>query len=363
MSRQSRESPRNEQGFILVAVIVVIALIGLALAFFTEWVGQATDRAIKLRDRVEAERQIVETLADTLYWIGTQPLGPRGIELMSVGQKIDPGRPLDQAALSQLLGGGPGPRAERFLRVDGTDYASSNGTLVRLLDTRGLLNINFTEPDDLGRMLSVYDIPLERRGGLINKLLDYVDTDDLVRFNGAEKLEYAAAGRPPPMNNLMRTPYESRAVLDWDLYPQFWTTGGVPSITSASRTVGINLNSVPRGVLAALGVTPELADALLEFRAKRPFETVAEAGALLGAQAGIDPFRFLVNPSNTFRIFIRDSRNRMIREFQVALTPQSTRGPWRIDYVLGLSSSVFDAGDQQVSSEPFPEPAALLPPP
>lgn len=361
----SRACPagRGDDGFVLVMTILIVMAIALGLAVFSEWVNGATQRAFELRRRVEAERHIAEARADVLYWFGTQLMSPRGVELTALGNAS--AAPMSESErVTALLAGGGTQRGTSFLRLDDTAYRNSVGTSIRLQDSRGLLNLNFAEPDDLVRLLGTFDVEAGARAAMVPKLLDYIDTDDLVRLNGAERQQYAAEGRPAPANGLLRTPWEARAVLGWDRYDRLWRVrDGLPQVTSATRTVGINVNSAPGPVLEALGVPAENVAKLLQQRAVRPFENIGEMTALMGAVAAVDPFRFLINPTNSFRMTLQADGVPLVREMVVTLTPQSTRGPWRIDYAIALPSSGAHAGDQPSASEPFPEPAALLPPP
>ncbi|MFX8836723.1 hypothetical protein ABTM80_19210, partial [Acinetobacter baumannii] len=85
-------------------------------------------------------------------------------------------------------------------------------------------------------------------------------------------------------------------------------------------------------VLEAVGVSAENIERILAQRAVRPFDNIGEMTALVGAAAAVDPFRFLINPTNSFRLTLQPNEAPIIREMVVTLTPQSTRGPWRIDY-------------------------------
>lgn len=354
---------RGEEGFVLVMTILVVMAISLGLAVFTEWVSGATNRAFELRQRVEAEQRIAEARADVLYWFATQLMSPRGVELAALGGPASTMTLSEQERVQRLLSGTaaiiPG---QRFLRLDDSLYRNSAGTLIRIQDSRGLMNLNFAEPDDVVRLLGVFNVPAESRAALVPKLLDYIDSDDLVRLNGAERLQYAEAGRQPPSNGLLRTPWEARSVLEWDRFERLWRVdGGLPSSTSATRTVGINVNTAPPQVLEAIGLPAESVANLIARRQVQPLENIGEMSALLGPIAAVDPFRFLINPTNSFRLTLQAAGTPLKREMVVTLTPQSTRGPWRIDYMIALPSSGAHAGDQPTATEPFPEPAAILP--
>lgn len=364
-SRSTRLGPgTGDEGFVLVMTILIVMAIALGLAVFTEWVNGATQRAFELRQRVQAEQRINEARADALYWFGTQLMSPRGVELTVLGGANN-ARPLSESErVAALLSGGATQQGAVFLRLDNTLYRNAEGTQVRLQDARGLLNLNFAEPDDVVRLLGTFDVEAGARAAMVPKLLDYIDADDLVRLNGAERQQYAEARRPGPSNGLLRTTWEAYSVLDWNRFDRLWRVrDGLPAMTSATRTVGINVNTAPGPVLEALGIPAENVAQVLSRRAIRPFDNIGEMTATIGAAAAIDPFRFLINPTNSFRLTLQAAGTPLVREMVVTLTPQSTRGPWRIDYSIALPSSGPHAGDQPTAPEPFPEPAALLPPP
>ncbi|MFK4985312.1 hypothetical protein ACI4B7_26160, partial [Klebsiella pneumoniae] len=95
--------------------------VSLGLAVLTEWVKSTTQRAFELRRRVDAERHIAESRADVLYWLATQLMSPRGVELTAIGS------PAGSVAMSEseralALINGVTQRGANYLRLDDTPY-------------------------------------------------------------------------------------------------------------------------------------------------------------------------------------------------------------------------------------------------
>jgi general secretion pathway protein K len=100
---------------------------------------------------------------------------------------------------------------------------------------------------------------------LADAVADWRDADDLRSLHGAEKADYAAAGRNyEPANAPFETIEELRQVLGMneDLFRRL-----EPLVTVYTRQAGINSAAAPREVLLALpGATPEQVDFFLEQR-------------------------------------------------------------------------------------------------
>ena len=105
----------------------------------------------------------------------------------------------------------------------------------------------------------------EDAAALTDAIIDWRDADDLKRPHGAEKDDYAAAGRSyGPANAPFEAIEELRQVLGMDeqLFLQV-----EPLITVHSGQAGVNTLSAPRQVLLAIpGTTPEEVDAYIEQR-------------------------------------------------------------------------------------------------
>ncbi len=137
---------------------------------------------------------------------------------------------------------------------------------VRLRDETGLVDINLADEQMLGRLLEFNtDLEETEREALVQAILDYRDSDDLPRLNGAEADDYAAAGLSyGPKNAPFDTVAELQQVLgmNWRLFQQL-----EPAITVHSGRPNVNPAFAPAQVLQLLpGMDPELARQYVEQR-------------------------------------------------------------------------------------------------
>lgn len=99
-------------------------------------------------------------------------------------------------------------------------------------------------------MLGLFGVPADSRAPLIDKLQDYIDADSLRRLNGAEARDYAEAGREPPADAPLRTPWEVRRILDWDKVDKIAREDSRwPVLASTAPVDGFNVNTAPRDLL------------------------------------------------------------------------------------------------------------------
>src|SRR5438874_5670662 len=160
-SARGTADENGEAGFALVLTLVVILALTLVTEVMTRWVSNALDQALANREEVDANRQIAEAEAVSLYLLGTRPFSVRGIELLTPAQLGA------EAPVGLLL---PGPAlAEHYLRLDDHPYRLGD-TVLRFQDMRGLINLNLGSPDDLFALLGVFGVAAEDRGSLIAKL-------------------------------------------------------------------------------------------------------------------------------------------------------------------------------------------------
>jgi general secretion pathway protein K len=339
-----------------VATLWIVALLALAAAVFAGWVASTTESARLLRQRVAEERTLANVKADVVFMFITSPLSPRGLEVMGslaeLRQAIRLGaeRPLDAGLVGQA-----------FLALDDRPYLAADGVVVRLQDARGLINLNFATREDLLRLLDILGVDQSRQDPMIAKLKDYVSPGEFVQLHGAKREEYAKAGRPPPPNAPMRNVWEARRVLTWDTEGRLWAADGLPAIASASAVVGYNLNTAPAKVLQiAAGMTEETAAKAVETRRSRPFLSFDNLVGFGAPRVLADPIRFIMFPSDTLRVTFELRPSRRLVQMSLTLTPISTEGPWRIDYLIDVASvpAILPAESDAVPE--FPDPATIL---
>src|SRR6266478_3697261 len=331
---------RNDQaGFALALTLVVILALSLLTEVMTRWVSSALDHALAHREEAEAGRQMAETVAVAMYLLATRPLSMRGLELLMAEQlRPTPATsPFDRA-----------PPAERYLRLDDHPYRLGDAVL-RFQDARGLINLNLGSDYDLYALLGLFGVEAAARGPLIAKLQDYIDADSLVRLNGAEAPEYEEAGREPPANAPLRTPWEVRRILDWD------GVGGImredtswPLLTATAPLAGFNINTAPPALLALIPwMTQDAVAKILRWRVEQPIAGNFQLGLLTGIPVREDPLRDRAFPANSLILTLSAKNWPLERRIAVRLTPKSRDHPWIIDYDVELPRTARD-----MTSEP-----------
>jgi general secretion pathway protein K len=343
----------REGGFALVLTLVVIVALSIMTEMMTRWISAALDQAFANREEVDAERQIAEAAAVSLYILGTRPFSFRGIESLSITQASTVHEP-------QMIAGFD-PNASH-IRLDDYPYRFGDA-VVRFQDARGLINLNLGSSGDLFGLLGILEVPADDRGPLIAKLQDYIDADSLTRLNGAEAPEYADAGREPPANAPLRTPWEVRRILDWD------KAGGIARedtqwalLATTASVDGFNVNTAPRALLSVMpGISEGGVDNVVRWRHEQPIVTGYQFGQLAGLPIPQGPSRFLGLPANSILITLSSPHMPLERRIAVRLTPGMSDRPWAIDYDVEMPPA--SRGASETKPDALPIPAILSPVP
>lgn len=339
-------APEGQKGFVLVLTLIVILALALAAETMMRWVSAALDQALANREKVEVARQINEATALSLYILGTRPVSLRGIESLGAVRANSS----STSAPERVAGFNP---AQDYLRLDNRAYRLGDVTL-RFQDTRGLINLNLGSETDLYSVLDLVGVAERERAALIAKLQDYIDPDPFTRVNGAEAPQYTAAGREPPPNKPLRTPWEVRRVLDWDRIEDVarddtkW-----PSLTTTAEVAGFNVNTAPVTLLRMIpGMTSTAADNLDRWRHDRPITAASEFSSLTGIPMPRGPSRFLPFPADQFAVTLAANGSPFERHLAVRLTPQRRDQPWSVDYDIETPRDT--RGDADASTARFP---------
>ncbi|MEY2532075.1 MAG: ral secretion pathway protein [Verrucomicrobiota bacterium] len=137
---------------------------------------------------------------------------------------------------------------------------------VRITGEGGRLNLNWLVAGEdparleiLRKYLEIKHIDLNERDRMIDCLLDWVDPDDLVRLNGAER-----EGDYRPANTLLTRIDELKKVKGWE---QFTSAPGWDDEFTLNSVGPVDLTWASRDVLLALpGMTESLVDRFLAMR-------------------------------------------------------------------------------------------------
>jgi DNA uptake protein ComE-like DNA-binding protein/type II secretory pathway pseudopilin PulG len=317
---------RQQHGFVLVLTLTVMVIVSIAAAYFSEQVGGMVESAQLARQNTQTLIDLASTRADITYRLATTTLTVNGLG-----------------------------RGNTVMALDNSAYQGAGGTMVRLQDTRGLLNLNQTPDDRLQRFLGLLGVPAEKRGNLVATLRDYTEPGKLERLNGAKAPQYLAQGLAPPSSNNLLTPWEARRIIGWRDTPELWLDNKFFDLTSTATVVGLNPNTAPPDVLMTLpGITNDMAQSLVQLRQQSPFMHVGQFAALAGIPEQLLDMQIFVLPGDTLRITQSAPGLNWGVQFSLTLTPNNEQHPWRIDYFSRVP--IPTVGTQQALPPPLPLP-------
>lgn len=163
-----------------------------------------------------------------------------------------------------------------------SDKINNWALTVTVTDESAKLNLNTVSASALSELLKQFDLDKRVRDRLSASLLDWIDSNELHRTNGAESGDYRTAGYPYDSKN---APLDSVEELlrvfgaPADLLDRTLIIGGRKySIAECVTVVGdtrVNVNTAPAPVLLALGFTEDEATRVLETRVKSPWSDVS----------------------------------------------------------------------------------------
>ena len=301
---------RASAGFVLVATLVAIAIISLGAAYFASQVDALRNSARQMQLWAEAEREAF-SIRETLQFAAATGLRDEG------GLRF----------------------ANTMLATDARRYAIGDTFTISIQDERGLLAINTLDERTLSRILTSVGIPADQQPRLVDTLLDYIDPDDLRRLNGAEVREYAAASKPPPANDFLRSRDQLADIPGWDaildrlaIAEQQGEAGlraRFLDLFSTSRHFGLNLNSAPAAVLRTLpGLDPARVAALVDQRRASAFTSLGQVGRF--SSGPIDTEYVGLFGANDWRVVIAKAELPFLLECQLTITPAEPDRPTRL---------------------------------
>jgi general secretion pathway protein K len=181
------------------------------------------------------------------------------------------------------------------VRIDGRAYNGNIGMgryVFRLFNESGKININTMSAPSGGLMLNNLLVNLgvakETADVIVDSILDWVDTDDLRRLNGAESDYYQSLPNPyKAKNGRLDTLEELLLIKGMSPDILFGTKeqkGLINFVTIYSSSLKVNINVAPKEVLMALpGITEDVVNRIIEQRESVEFKSIQEIQAILGA--------------------------------------------------------------------------------
>ncbi len=289
---------RSESGYALVFVVWMLALLTLAVSYFTLWMGElvrsATDRAAQ----VDGIRDAMSTESLLYYLLATHLPTTAGLEF--------------------------GPAREYTLRYDDTFYAGFGRTIFALQDESGLLSVGSLRESNI-HFLERYGLDEDQQKELVHRLYDYIDPDDDHRIHGAEKAHYVAQGLQPPPNRNLLTGWELQRVLGWRDIPAFWEPVPIARFISVRNQANQpNFNFAPEQVLLALdNIDAATAKTLIAARKKRAFSSADDVGHAAGKILNINEMETVFGASRFIRLTLGNRDGGTMQEVYYTLPRES----------------------------------------
>lgn len=350
--RARRMPPGRERGFVLAITLWLLAGIAVAVALMTLWSLQQVTEARIAHERLQDELAVSGTRDTLLYIASTRELTRAGLPVQVLADDKKALRHLDDlgSLIRDPIGG--------ELQLDGSPYRGLQSTVFAIQDEAGLFPMVLPGPAELDRFLLAQGVSPEQVPRLRDTLLDYIDSDDLTRINGAERRDYEREHLPPPPNRRLLTPAEISRPAGWASLPAA-LLAQLPGRISPYYSGAVNLNTMPRELLPTwVPGCPEACDRLVEARKARAFvsalDVEARLGILLPGDNAVD-YRFLAD--RTMRMTLWGESGAAWR-IHVRLTPLvDKRGPWTILASYPIARPSFDEPADDTGSPLLADPA------
>jgi hypothetical protein len=200
-----------------------------------------------------------------------------------------------------------GDRSRQALELwlDGRFYVAAPGAFVSVQDENGLLSLNSLEDAPLAALLEQTGVHRGEASRMAAALGDYIDADDLVRPDGAERRAYRRADLPDPANRSLSERWQALDVLGWRTPFDDTTADALWNLVSARNAdANVNLNTAPRMVLAALLGQEQAADAIISRRESAELRSADEVTGLTSRNSRVAGVTFTTQPGAAFRIVI-----------------------------------------------------------
>lgn len=254
----------DQRGFALLAVTLVLALLGVAV----------TEFAFSMRLEAAMVRSYKETvLARHLAEAGIQ----QGIRELLSDAAVHGLDEDGQVVFYQVAPGG-GATPKKLPELPRSHVRLGSGEFsYRITDEEARLNLNLGLPARLGNLLTALGVDKVQRDAISDSIEDWRDANDTRRLNGAESDDYlqlplsyrARNGNPQDVAELLQV----KGVTP-ELYYGSGDQPGLVDLVSVRGRGTVNLNTAPKLILQAVGLSEAEIDDIFQSRASNPYATV-----------------------------------------------------------------------------------------
>jgi type II secretory pathway component PulK len=346
-----RSAHASPSGFALPAVLVVVGMLALVFLVAVSALDTLAREAGQAKRSVEFEQAALSLEAKAAYTAAVEPLAEDAIQVGGPRAQSQ-GDDIPQPTLLQS-------RTVTPLHLDGRRYRFGSGRFwLSLKDAAGQINLDQLAPQARARLAAVLGAPAAQQAALLDRLADDMDPDDLKRMQGAEALDYAAAGLAPPRNRPFIQPAGALGVLGWREAVTHRAWAGMRDEIAAEPVAGeINVNtSSPLALQVLLGLTPQQARATLAARAQAPLLSMADLMGFAGPIA-YDVERSYTRPNGRFALKVADPRAGLVYRARIVLTPQGLERPLWIEERSLAPATAAERSPPPADAPVFPDPA------
>ena len=272
---------KDQRGFALLAVMLVLTLLGVVVTEFVFSMRLEASMVRSYKDTLLAGYLAEAAVQQAMLEV----LGPAEIHgLGEDGQLVFYRTPAGQTQPTRL----PAlPRVRVPLGAGEFTY--------RITDEESRINLNSAAADRVDRLLAALGLEKQQRDVINDSLQDWKDTDSLSRPNGAESDDYylklplpyrARDGQIQDLRELLQI----RGITRED----YARTGGRLGLADVATVVGrdtVNLNTAPVPVLKALGFSDAEISDITQSRLRAPYPSVPARFTARGLTTGSATFR------------------------------------------------------------------------
>jgi general secretion pathway protein K len=277
----ARRLARDERGFALLAVIMVVALLSVVVTEFAFSMRLEASMVRAYRDTVLgrnlAEAGIQQAIREILTDANIHGLDESGqVLFFAVPAGATVAKPLPTLSRTRVaLGAG--------------EFS------YRIADEESRLNLNAGARDRMDRLLSALDVDKIERDTIVDSIEDWRDTNDTVRTNGAESEDYYLKLPIPyrARNGNFQDPSELLQVkgVTPELYRGREGHPGLADLVTARGRGTVNINTAPPPVLSALGLSDAEISDIVQSRTNAPYASVPGRFAGRRVTVGSSTFR------------------------------------------------------------------------
>lgn len=271
----------EQRGFALLAVMLVLALLGVVVAEFAFAMRLEATMVRSYRESLAAEHlaeaavhQAVREILTPAQVVAHDRDGQVALYAIAPGQTV-PARVPALPRIAVPLGGG--------------EFS------YRIADEEGRLNVNTASPDRLERLLLSLGIDRQVRDTINDSLQDWKDSNEEHRVNGAESEDFYLR-LPVPYRARNANLSDPREMLQLkgvtvDLFFGAKDRPGLGDLVTTWGRATVNINTAPPGVLAALGLSEAEVGDIVQTRERSPYPSVPPRFAGRGLAVGSQSFR------------------------------------------------------------------------